>query len=89
MFEFIVVMVFFFVILLAIYFPALHYNMVARKSKKRFIAELALLDNLFASCLFVRTERLGEGESQNSDVSFERAQENQSIAINSILGLIR
>ena len=89
MFEFIVVVSFFLFVFLAIYSRSIYFVLVAKYSKKRFIATLNSLGSLFSSCLFIKTELLGEGESQNSDIIFECAQKNQTVATNSILGLIR
>lgn len=76
-------------IYMLIYLPVIHQYFITKQSEKKLILELSLLDKLFDSCLIVNTQKLGQGESQNSDIKFVEAQKNQDFAVNSILGMLR
>lgn len=76
-------------IYILIYLPVIHQYVITKQSEKRLVIELNLLRDLFSSCLIVNTQKLGQGESQNSDVKFIEAQQNQDFAVNSILGILR
>lgn len=89
MFEFFLIPVFFAVVFAVLYLPAVYRICVAKKAKKEFLYKLNLLDGVFTSNLLISTDKLGQGESQNSDFTFAKAQKNQTLAIDSVKELIR
>ncbi len=85
---FLITLLLFVAMLSIIYFPVLYQHIVSKRAENRFHEEVSLLNDLYSDSLIVITNRLGEGASQNSDIKFSKAHENQSFAVNSILGLI-
>lgn len=88
MLEFGIVLAVFALIVLVIYLPALYRHFVWKRTEKDFEHELSQLGSLYDSSRIVITERLGEGTSQNSDVKFAEAHQNQSFAMNTIMELL-
>ncbi|MGN9126524.1 hypothetical protein ACTM97_08985 [Oliverpabstia intestinalis] len=83
-----IILIFFIIMFLMIYSPVIYQNAVLKRAENTFIQELNRLNDFYEDNLIVVTRRLGEGESQNSDVKFVHAHNNQNFAVNSVLDLI-
>lgn len=88
MFEFGIVLIIFALIALVIYSPAIFQYFAWKRTTREFERELSELDTLYNSSRIVITEPLGEGTSQNSDVKFAAAHQNQSFAMNTIMEVL-
>lgn len=88
MLVFLFIVFVFFLTFLITYIPVLRQYMLSNKAEKDFQKELNLLDNLYKKNVYIVTERLGEGLSQNSSPRFSEIHENRSFAINSILEML-
>lgn len=75
------------VVVLIIYSPVFYRLIISIRLKKQFVDSLHSTKIAMQECLIVRVERLGEGASQNSDITFERAQCNQNASVYSVLRL--
>ena len=78
----------FFLTFLITYIPVLRQYVLSNKAAKDFQKELNLLGNLYKKNVYIVTERLGEGLSQNSSLRFSEIHKNRSFAINSILEML-
>lgn len=85
---FVIVLIVFSIIFLVTYFPVICQNIVLNRAEKDFAQELKALNDFYENMLVIVTRRLGEGESQNSDVRFSCAHQNQKFAVDSVLDLI-
>lgn len=88
MLEFIILLAIIVLMIVISYLPALWQHFALKRTKKNFECELSELDALYISSRIVITERLGEGTSQNSDVRFAEAHQNQSFAMNTIMDVL-
>lgn len=74
-------------IALAISFgPYIYQRQAYRRQEMSY--DVSSLSDLYKQCVVVVSERRGEGESQNTDIVFETAHDNQEIAVNTVLDLI-
>lgn len=89
MLDFIIAMAFFALVVLMIYLPVIRQRVIVKQAERKFAEELNLVGSLFESSTVIQTKRMGEGESQNSDITFEKAQQNQTTAVNSVMWLAR
>lgn len=88
MVEFLFVAAFFSSLAVIVYLPAFFKHCIAKRSERVFTQKLAYVNKLYERCIVIVTEKLGLGVSQNSDVKFCKAHNNQTVAINSVMSLM-
>lgn len=70
------------------YIPVIHQYYATKKAERVLAQQLDLLNRTHEYYSIIETKPLGLGTSQNSDVKFAKAHNNQNIAVSSIMNLI-